>query len=139
MTRWDQHGGLHRRHRALRLGKLPKERSMSREIYEWRRMPVPTESFRRGQRNAATYDLENTIDHLKSSVDGLLGDWGEGLDRDFAAIIQGRRKDVERSRQLLAQAGLSSSAEAPYAAYLESTRSLLKYLAAAHRDERSAR
>jgi hypothetical protein len=109
------------------------------EIYEWRRMPVPTERFRRGQRNAVTYDLETAIDHLKSSVDGLLGGWGEGRDRDYAAIIQSRIEDVDRARQLLAQAGLSGSAGEPYAAYLERTSSLLRYLASARRGDRGAR
>lgn len=102
---------------------------MSREIYEWRRIPAPTESFRRGERNAVTYDLESAIDHLKSSVDGLLGGWGEGRDWDHAAIVESRIRDVERARQLVARTGLGDSAAEPYAAYLDSTGSLLKYLA----------
>lgn len=102
-------------------------------------MPAPTERFRRGQRNAATYDLETAIDHLRSSVDGLLGGWGEGREWDYATIIQCRIEDVDRARQLLDQAGLSGSAGEPYAAYLERTRSLLKYLASTRRDDRGSR
>ena len=110
---------------------MQSDRSLAREVYDWRRMPAPTERFRQGHRNAAAFDLEAAIDHLKSSVEGLLGGWAEGRGWDYASLLQGRVEEVERAEQLLAQGGLAPPEAEPYAAYLDATRSLLDHLARA--------
>lgn len=104
------------------------DRSLIREIYEWRRRSVPTERFRNGQRNAASFDLETVIDHLKSSVDGLLNGWTERRHWDYPSIVAKRMEDVEQAKWTLAQLELGPEEEARYAAYLDATDSLLRHL-----------
>lgn len=102
------------------------ERSMTREIYDWRRLPTPTEGFRSGHRSAVTYDIETLIDHLKSSVDALLSGWAEGRAWDHFAILESRIEDVERAKQVLHDIQLDASARARYATYLDATESMLR-------------
>lgn len=50
---------------------------------DWRRLPVPTESYRQGNRNALTYDLESSLDHVTSYVYSLGSAVMEKKDWDF--------------------------------------------------------
>jgi hypothetical protein len=109
---------------------MPMERSLGRETFDWRRLRLPTERFRTGQRAAATYEAETAIDHVKSSVDALLDGWLQGRDWDFPDLIAHRIEDVEQARRLLHPHGTGAEPAASCAAYLDATTALLNRLAA---------
>lgn len=106
------------------------EHSLAREIFDWRRLPVPTERFRSGNRAAATYEAEIAIDHLKSSVSALLAGWEQGRDWDFPELVAWRTADVEQARRLLGPDAAGAEPGASCAAYLDATAALLNRLAA---------
>lgn len=98
---------------------------------EWRRMKVPSEQYRVGNKKSLAYDLEGDLEHLASSVYTLGNALMEHEDWDFAMRAIDELGQVEKARAELEQglASLNNRDAKRYTEYLNATERLLREMA----------
>jgi hypothetical protein len=109
---------------------MPLSKELAIAWRDWRRLPVPTESFRNGNKNALTFELESAIDHVASYVYALGSALMEKADYDFTMRGIEELHELGRIREELDSgiASLENHKTETYRRFVDATERLLKEL-----------
>lgn len=96
--------------------------------FAWRQLTPPVARFREGAKRTPTYELENALDHLVSSVYALGAAHLGGAERDPAPRAAQRLAELEQIAALISGIEMSTALRTELTAYVHATRAVLQAL-----------